>query len=76
MSVHDVIFDVMNFVCCVYSKLDSICVTFSFLKGFFRAKTIKMDTSKLPRIQDEERESQFGYVHGVSGPGLAYFPFL
>lgn len=29
-----------------------------------------MDTSKLPRIQDEEQESQFGYVHGVSGPGL------
>uniref|UniRef100_UPI0037E827CD V-type proton ATPase catalytic subunit A isoform X2 n=1 Tax=Semicossyphus pulcher TaxID=241346 RepID=UPI0037E827CD len=27
-----------------------------------------MDTSKLPKIQDEERESQFGYVHGVSGP--------
>lgn len=30
-----------------------------------------MDTSKLPKIQDEERESQFGYVHGVSGPGGA-----
>uniref|UniRef100_A0A3Q2PRF5 H(+)-transporting two-sector ATPase n=1 Tax=Fundulus heteroclitus TaxID=8078 RepID=A0A3Q2PRF5_FUNHE len=28
-----------------------------------------MDTSKLPKIRDEERESQFGYVHGVSGPG-------
>ncbi|TWW74778.1 V-type proton ATPase catalytic subunit A [Takifugu flavidus] len=27
-----------------------------------------MDTSRLPKIQDEERESQFGYVHGVSGP--------
>ncbi|KTF79274.1 hypothetical protein cypCar_00013446 [Cyprinus carpio] len=27
-----------------------------------------MDFSKLPKIQDEERESQFGYVHGVSGP--------
>ncbi|KAM8741599.1 ATPase H+ transporting V1 subunit Aa isoform 1-T2 [Acanthopagrus schlegelii] len=27
-----------------------------------------MDTSKLPKIQDEDRESQFGYVHGVSGP--------
>lgn len=25
--------------------------------------------SKLPKIRDEERESQFGYVHGVSGPG-------
>lgn len=28
-----------------------------------------MDMSKLPKIRDEERESQFGYVHGVSGPG-------
>eukprot|EP00064_Thunnus_orientalis_P019813 superscaffoldBa00005134_g19943 len=27
-----------------------------------------MDTSKLPKIQDEDRESEFGYVHGVSGP--------
>lgn len=30
---------------------------------------MKMDMSKLPKIRDEERESQFGYVHGVSGPG-------
>lgn len=28
-----------------------------------------MDFSKLPKIQDEDREGQFGYVHGVSGPG-------
>lgn len=35
-----------------------------------------MDTSRLPKIQDEERESQFGYVHGVSGPGVAEFPSL
>jgi len=28
-----------------------------------------MDMSKLPKIRDEERESEFGYVHGVSGPG-------
>ncbi|XP_056409040.1 V-type proton ATPase catalytic subunit A-like, partial [Hyla sarda] len=27
-----------------------------------------MDFSKLPKIGDEERESNFGYVHGVSGP--------
>uniref|UniRef100_A0A673WS71 H(+)-transporting two-sector ATPase n=1 Tax=Salmo trutta TaxID=8032 RepID=A0A673WS71_SALTR len=27
-----------------------------------------MDTFKLPKIRDEERESEFGYVHGVSGP--------
>uniref|UniRef100_A0A3Q3K1C8 H(+)-transporting two-sector ATPase n=1 Tax=Monopterus albus TaxID=43700 RepID=A0A3Q3K1C8_MONAL len=27
-----------------------------------------MDTSKLPKIKDEERESAFGFVHGVSGP--------
>ncbi|XP_037323928.2 V-type proton ATPase catalytic subunit A-like isoform X1 [Pungitius pungitius] len=27
-----------------------------------------MDTSNLPKIRDEERESEFGYVHGVSGP--------
>lgn len=35
----------------------------------------KMDFSKLPKIQDEERESQFGYVHGVSGPGKTYLIF-
>lgn len=28
-----------------------------------------MDFSKLSKIQDEDREGQFGYVHGVSGPG-------
>uniref|UniRef100_A0A4W5NJ30 H(+)-transporting two-sector ATPase n=1 Tax=Hucho hucho TaxID=62062 RepID=A0A4W5NJ30_9TELE len=27
-----------------------------------------MDLSKLPKIRDEEKESEFGYVHGVSGP--------
>lgn len=36
------------------------------LSGFL---THKMDFSKLPKIRDEEHESQFGYVHGVSGPG-------
>lgn len=25
--------------------------------------------NNLPKIQDEERESMFGYVYGVSGPG-------
>lgn len=25
--------------------------------------------SKLPKLQDEERESQYGYVYAVSGPG-------
>ncbi|KAG7217331.1 hypothetical protein INR49_027875 [Caranx melampygus] len=34
------------------------------LHSKIRTETIEMDTSKLPRIQDEERESQFGYVHG------------
>lgn len=30
-----------------------------------------MDRAKnLPKIQDEERESMFGYVYGVSGPGM------
>ena len=24
---------------------------------------------KLAKIRDEENESKFGYVHGVSGPG-------
>ena len=24
---------------------------------------------KLPKIQDEERESKYGYVYAVSGPG-------
>lgn len=28
-----------------------------------------MDFSKLPKILDEDKESTFGYVHGVSGPG-------
>nr|XP_015196749.1 PREDICTED: V-type proton ATPase catalytic subunit A [Lepisosteus oculatus] len=32
-----------------------------------------MDFSKLPKIRDEERESEFGYVHGVSGPGQSLF---
>uniref|UniRef100_A0A3Q1J288 H(+)-transporting two-sector ATPase n=1 Tax=Anabas testudineus TaxID=64144 RepID=A0A3Q1J288_ANATE len=27
-----------------------------------------MDISALPKIQDEDRESKFGFVHGVSGP--------
>ncbi|KAG2456880.1 VATA ATPase, partial [Polypterus senegalus] len=27
-----------------------------------------MEFSKLPKIRDEERETAFGYVHGVSGP--------
>uniref|UniRef100_A0A8C5MRY2 H(+)-transporting two-sector ATPase n=1 Tax=Leptobrachium leishanense TaxID=445787 RepID=A0A8C5MRY2_9ANUR len=27
-----------------------------------------MDFSQLPKIHDEDRESNFGYVHGVSGP--------
>lgn len=25
--------------------------------------------SKLPKVGDEEREGQYGYVHAVSGPG-------
>lgn len=36
---------------------------------FTDTHTHRMDTSKLPKIRDEERESEFGYVHGVSGPG-------
>lgn len=35
-----------------------------------------MDTSRLRKIQDEERESQFGYVHGVSGPGGVYLHYF
>lgn len=31
--------------------------------------SLGMDLSKLPKIRDEDRESEFGYVHGVSGPG-------
>jgi hypothetical protein len=26
---------------------------------------------KLPRVADTERESQYGYVYGVSGPGMS-----
>ncbi|KAI2530917.1 ATP6V1A isoform 3 [Pan troglodytes] len=29
-----------------------------------------MDFSKLPKILDEDKESTFGYVHGVSGPAF------
>ena len=25
---------------------------------------------KLPKLQDEERESTYGYVYAVSGPGM------
>ena len=25
--------------------------------------------AKLPKLQDEERESKYGYVYAVSGPG-------
>jgi hypothetical protein len=25
---------------------------------------------KLPKIADAEREAQYGYVYGVSGPGI------
>ncbi|XP_029030369.1 V-type proton ATPase catalytic subunit A-like [Betta splendens] len=34
----------------------------------FRTETTNMDMSNLPKIQDEEQESKFGFVHGVSGP--------
>ena len=27
------------------------------------------NTRKLPKIRDEERESMFGHVYAVSGPG-------
>lgn len=40
---------------------------------FFRSST-KM--SKLPKIGDEEREGQYGYVHAVSGPGKFQYFFL
>ena len=28
-----------------------------------------MEFQGLPRVQDVEKESQYGYVYGVSGPG-------
>ena len=28
---------------------------------------------KLPRVADAERESQYGYVFGVSGPGIKIY---
>lgn len=37
--------------------------------SFFQPHSLGMDLSKLPKIRDEDREGQFGYVHGVSGPG-------
>lgn len=29
--------------------------------------------AKLPKIQDEEKESKYGYVYAVSGPGTLLF---
>lgn len=43
-----------------------LTVSHFHFQGF---QTHKMDFSKLPKIRDEEREDQFGFVHGVSGPG-------
>ncbi|XP_042610339.1 V-type proton ATPase catalytic subunit A-like isoform X1 [Cyprinus carpio] len=40
----------------------------SFISCKYRLLTQRMDFSKLSKIQDEDREGQFGYVHGVSGP--------
>lgn len=31
--------------------------------------------AKLPKIQDEEVESKYGYVYAVSGPGTIYILF-
>ena len=47
----------------------------SILETLFQAGA--MDRAKaLPKIEDEERESMFGYVYGVSGPGmLCSLPF-
>jgi len=48
--------------------LDLYIVYFCF--ALFLLKAGGMDrASNLPKIQDEERESMFGYVYGVSGPG-------
>jgi len=32
--------------------------------------------NKLPKVADVERESQYGYVYGVSGPGMKKKGFL
>ncbi len=29
-----------------------------------------INRSKLPKVADAEREGQYGYVFGVSGPGM------
>lgn len=29
--------------------------------------------SNLPKISDEDRESNYGYVHAVSGPGKLFY---
>lgn len=31
--------------------------------------------SKIPNFGDEEKESQYGYVHAVSGPGKIDFDY-
>ena len=32
-------------------------------------------TNKLPKIKDQEKESKFGYVFAVSGPGKSQLVF-
>lgn len=36
-------------------------------------KTFKMS---LPKIKDEEKESTYGYVHAVSGPGMFHIIWI
>ena len=33
------------------------------------ASSVHTGIMELPKIRDEEKESYYGYVHGVSGPG-------
>ena len=32
--------------------------------------------AKLPKLQDEEKESAYGYVYAVSGPGNFFITWL
>lgn len=45
------------------------------IKLYFQAGGLDRAKSSLPKIKDEERESMFGNVFAVSGPGnLFYLP--
>lgn len=76
VSYDVVLHDACIFKCIHLNDLTASLSHFRPSRNSAGQKKNEMDTSRLPKIQDEDRESQFGYVHGVSGPGVVYCPFL